>query len=195
MRPVAVDLVGRWAPASPAAIDLVAAADRWLADRTGVSDDVAPAVLALAGRSADAARVDRMIAELHREPDRNRHAAILAGLRELPDPARAFQLLFDDSLDVRETVALLDRATDDAAYRFVVASWDRLATRLPEQERANLVRVAGALCSKEARAEAEAFFAPRATSPRRLALALERIDLCVALRAKQAPELASWLGR
>jgi hypothetical protein len=54
------------------------------------------------------------------------------------------------------------------------------------------LRVAGALCTKEGRAEAEAFFGPRATSRRRLDQALERIDLCAALRAKQGPELSSY---
>ena len=48
-------------------------------------------------------------------------------------------------------------------------------------------------CSADERAEAERVFGPRVKSvlggPRRFSLALERLDLCVAERSRDVPEL------
>ena len=72
-------------------------------------------------------------------------------------------------------------------------SWDTLVALMPRGGLSRFFALASQSCSADERAEAERVFGPRVKSvlggPRRFALALENLDLCVAERAREVPEL------
>ncbi|HZW89945.1 MAG TPA: hypothetical protein VFF12_12760, partial [Myxococcaceae bacterium] len=72
-------------------------------------------------------------------------------------------------------------------------SWDTLAASMPRGALTQFLALVRDSCSADERAEAERVFGPRAKSmlggPRRFALSLERLDLCMAQRSREVPEL------
>jgi len=72
-------------------------------------------------------------------------------------------------------------------------SWDTLVRLMPRGALTRLLSVVSESCSADELAEAERVFGPRAKSmlggPRRFAGALERLDLCMAQRSRDLPEL------
>ena len=91
--------------------------------------------------------------------------------------------------------------TDDdaAAWAELTRDYDVIAARLTPLDRPELVAAAAARCGPDAHAEVQAFFAPRAAADPRLALALaptlERIDRCVAERARIQPAIGALVTR
>jgi alanyl aminopeptidase len=87
----------------------------------------------------------------------------------------------DSTLGRARTVAGVDR------------SWDTLVALMPRGGLSRFFALATESCSADERAEAERVFGPRVKSvlggPRRFALALENLDLCVAERTREVPEL------
>jgi alanyl aminopeptidase len=87
----------------------------------------------------------------------------------------------DSTLGRARTLAGVDR------------SWDTLVTLLPRGGLSRFFALASQSCSQDERAEAERVFGPRVKSvlggPRRFAISLERLDLCMAERSRDVPEL------
>jgi hypothetical protein len=102
------------------------------------------------------------------------------------------------SQDVPTLIApLLGGATGDAAWSFVRAEWDALSQKLGTfQGIPNIVGGLGGFCSEARAAEVTAFFKahPVPAAARALQQAVERIQSCTALDARQSPALASWLA-
>jgi cytosol alanyl aminopeptidase len=72
-------------------------------------------------------------------------------------------------------------------------SWDTLVALMPRGGLSRFFTLVSHSCSSDERAEAERVFSPRVKSilggPRRFALSLERMDLCIAERSRDVPEL------
>ncbi|HET9036871.1 MAG TPA: hypothetical protein VFN45_11720, partial [Myxococcaceae bacterium] len=72
-------------------------------------------------------------------------------------------------------------------------SWDTLVALMPRGGLSRFFTLVSHSCSSDERAEAERVFGPRVKSilggPRRFALSLERMDLCIAERSRDVPEL------
>ena len=87
----------------------------------------------------------------------------------------------DSTLGRARTIAGVDR------------SWDTLVSLMPRGGLSRFFALTSESCSTDERAEAERVFGPRAKSvlggPRRFSLALEKLDLCVAERTRDVPEL------
>jgi alanyl aminopeptidase len=94
----------------------------------------------------------------------------------------------------REVEAPLDSTLGRARMLAGVdRSWDRLVSLMPRGGLSRFFSIASQSCSAEERAEAGRVFGPRVKSvlggPRRFALSLEHLDLCVAQRTRDVPEL------
>lgn len=93
--------------------------------------------------------------------------------------------------------AMTNRDELETAWPIFKASFDNVVANLPEIRKPQMARVAGAFCSPEGAAEAEAFFKSKAASitgyERSLAQGLERAELCSALKAEKADELVAAL--
>ena len=72
-------------------------------------------------------------------------------------------------------------------------NWDKLVALMPRGGLSSFFRVTETSCSPAERAEGERVFGPRAKSalggPRKLSLALESLDLCLARREREVPAL------
>jgi alanyl aminopeptidase len=180
-------------------------ADRWFEDRAAVAPDMLSTVLALAARDGDAALFVRLVAAAAAEEDTRLRGTLLGALGHFREPAlvdRALALVLADDFDVRETGTLVyalafDRATRDRVFPWMRSNYDALAGKLPAQWVAALPYLALGACDEAARAEADAFFRPKAAAlpggEILLARALDALDVCVARRAKQADAVAAFL--
>ena len=113
------------------------------------------------------------------------------------------RLQFAISPDVRtQDTAHADRrshrptSSRDTAWAFVKENWDTLTKTLGVFQ--GIPRIAGsvgAFCTREKRAEVQTFFKehPVPAAERTLRQAFERIDSCVAVKARQQPTASSWL--
>jgi hypothetical protein len=182
-------------------------ADRWLADRTGIADDLVSAMLAVAARHGDAARFDRYLAAARAARDRNEHGRLLAALGEFADPAladRALGLVLGRDLDLRESARILygvlyRRETRDRALAFLTEHLDELLARMRDDEAAGFLGVLpGAFCDPGRRAEVARLVVRRAEkvdgAPPRVARALEQSAQCIARVERELPALRRVLG-
>jgi alanyl aminopeptidase len=176
----------------------------WLADHKKVDPEAVGGLLYIAGRNGDRALFDQWLTAVRAERDLHNRRRLLGGLSSFRDPAlvkEGLGLLFDDSLEIRETVALLWGATRNPetrrlAWDFVREHFDELVARLPRDFPANLPWVAVAQCDDAVSSEMEDFFrdrAPRFTGgPRQLAQALESLHLCAAFRSAQSASVTAY---
>jgi alanyl aminopeptidase len=121
------------------------------------------------------------------------------------DAVRAnMRLVASGALDIREAISLVRRAVEDEGpqtreltYQSVKAGYDQLASQLPREVLPYMALTAGGFCDASHRADAEAFFKDRSGKQpggeRMLSQVLERIDLCIAEKERQAPSVASFL--
>lgn len=180
---------------------------KWLDDRKALSPDVAPVALALAARSNDRALVGRLVSRAKAAPDHGEKRMLFSALGSVSDPAlaaEALEMALTAGLEMRDTMmfvrALLGgRRTRDVAYAFVKKSFDALLARASTFERQFLFALPDAYCDAEHRADAAAFFGPRAKSvdgaERVLANALESIQLCEAGQKAALPGLEAFLKK
>jgi aminopeptidase N len=205
LRQAIVPLAARDDPALTA--EATRLADRWLADRTGIADDLASSVLAVAARHGDAARFDRYLAAARTARDRNEHGRLLAALGEFVDPVladRGLALVLGHDLDLRESVRILygvlgHRETRDRGLAFLAAHLDELLARMRDDEAGGFLTVlAGQFCDPDRRAQVAQLAVGRAEkidgAKAHVARALERSDQCIARVQRELPALRRVLG-
>ena len=177
-------------------------ADQWLASRTGVADDLAIDVLAVAAHHGDLARFERYLAAAGKARDRTEHAELLATLGAFTAPeiaTRALALVLGRDLDLRDTVGLVagvlaHRQTRELGLAFLAAHLDELLARMRDDEAAALLGlIAGAFCDADHRQKVAALTVSRAEKigGGRVSVtrALEQADQCIALVERQRPAL------
>ena len=177
----------------------------WLRDRRAVDPDIVDAVLLTAARTGDASLFDAMAQEALSTDSALDRRNLMIALMSFGDPAlakRGLSLLLDPRIDVREATTAwsfaMEKAPRRASHEFVVAHFDALAARVDPDAPGGWPGVAGRLCRDDDRRDVERFWRPRlarfAGAERNLAEALESIDGCVRLRAREQRTLDRYLG-
>jgi aminopeptidase N len=207
LRPWVVPAVAISESGGPLAAEGQRLADRWLTSRGGVDPDLITSALRVAAVHADRAWFDRCVAEARKTSDlqdRRRILSSLGNVRDAKLTPDVLALLLDDSFDLRDTQVIMfqtlgHRETRDTAYEWVKAHYDAVFPRLREDEQSRLMSIPGNYCDPEHRADAEAFFGPRAEKvdggPQTLRRSLERVDLCVAALARNREGVEAFLKR
>src|SRR5262249_9607455 len=125
LRQAFVPLVARTDPKLGAEAEKLA--DGWLANRSGVDDDLVDPVLVIAAQRGDANRFERYLATARHARDRSEQQRVLGALGVFRDPAlvsRAQDIVLGHEFDLRDTLRLLyaelyRRETRDLALDFV----------------------------------------------------------------------------
>ena len=177
-------------------------ADRWLAERTGLPDDLAWPALEVAAHHGDAARFDRYLAAVRAARDRTEYTGLLGTLGAFTDPAlatRALAVVLDPAFDLRDTLDILlgvlsQRETRDLGLAFVTAHLDELLARMRDDEAAGLLGgLVHAFCDPARRDRIAALVVPRTAridgAQASVTRALERADQCIARAARELPAL------
>ncbi len=184
-------------------------AESWLSRPRAVGAEMVSTVLTIAGRFGGRDLHTALEQKLGRTADLDSRDWLLGGMAATRVPE-----LLDENvalstagrLDPREISRLLtgdkyrevDPPLDSTIGRArtvagIDRSWDRLVSLMPRGGLTRFFALARESCSTDERAEAERVFGRRAKDvlggPRRLALALENLDLCVAERTREVPEL------
>jgi alanyl aminopeptidase len=183
-------------------------AERWLKDPASVAADTAAVAVPLASLRAGASRLEELRAAARSARDPGDRVLAIRAMGMFDDPAvqgKALDLALTDELKLSELVYLFRPmiARPDAApvlFAWEKQNWAGLRKRVPASLGGGvLVKVAGALCSRGARDEAEAFFATATQGlegvKRPLGEALEEASLCIALRERGAAEVSRRLRK
>ena len=136
---------------------------------------------------------------------RDRYRRALADFRDPALVQKTLQLTLGGGLRKQDVAselgALLENpAARTQAFQFLMAHWGELKERFTGLAAAwTILPALGSFCSAADRDTLKAFFADPAHhvdgGDRAMALALERIDLCVHFQANHATELSEWLAK
>ena len=117
---------------------------------------------------------------------------------------RALELVLDPDLRLNEATAPLwgqarDARTRDRALQWLEQNFQAVLGRVGKGQMASLIQLGGRYCGESNKQRVQALFGPHAESlpggPRRLANALESLDLCTARVAAHRAALAEFLAR
>jgi len=183
-----------------------ALAEQYMANPMSLSGTLAPAVLRVAAASGDAALYDRYIAQLDKvsgQPEE--YYRFFGALPFFRDPAlaqRTLKFAISPAVRTQDTGALIagllgQPHARDAAWAFVQAEWPTLTQKLGTfQGIPDIIGALGSFCSGEAAAQVTQFFSrhPVPSSGRTLQQAIERIENCAALVARQSSAMNAWLS-
>jgi len=177
-------------------------ADHWLADRTGIADDLVGPALAVAARHGDGARFERILAAARAARDRTEHGRLLGALGAFTDPAiasKALALVLAPDLDLRETVGIVhgvlaQRETRDLGIAFVTEHLDELLAHMRSDDASGFLgRLARRFCDAERRDKIATLIVPRAAkldgAHPMVTRGLEEADQCIARVHRQLPAL------
>ncbi|MGB8857461.1 MAG: M1 family metallopeptidase [Burkholderiales bacterium] len=168
----------------------------WLAKRDAVSSGMVEAVLETAGQFADADLIDAMTRELMTTDDTGDRRKLLSALARVRDPLlreRVLALALNGNINGREAQNFLQDALQDdhnrvPAFAFVQKNFDSLVAKLPQHRIAQFMEGLERSCSKQERDRFVDFFNRRhhkfQGGPLIYTQALEKIDLCIAARAR-----------
>ena len=177
---------------------------KWLDDHNAIPRDMTWSVLSTAARNGDRELFDRILTAAKGEKDQVSREQMLNALGSFrnPDLIRAAEDLYlTGPFDSREAWSLLfagggQPETRRFPFDFVKKNIDAIEKKVTSgitggEGNSALIGVAGSFCDEAGRAEAEAFFGPRAAKytggPRTLAQTLERIHQCeVRVKANSA---------
>jgi alanyl aminopeptidase len=184
-----------------------ALADKWLADRKAVAPELVDLVLDAAARRGDRVLWQKWLAAARAERDRSDRERLLTGLGNFLDPtlvAENLRISLSDDFDPRESMILIrsaaaDRRTRQQAWDFVTQHYDQIVARMPADYGARLASIGRGFCDRQHRQELATFFEDKVGQsrggPRILAQTLERMDLCIALRAAQQDSVNAFLKK
>lgn len=183
-------------------------ADRWLANRTGVEDDLVGAVLSTVAAHGNQARFDKLFAAAKGARDRNEQQRLLGALGRFRDPAvatKALEVVRGTEIDLRESLGILygvlfRRETRALGTRFVTEQIDALLARMRDDEASwFLGALAGGTCTTEQRATMAELVSKRAAMYSGAEIAvkrgLEKSQQCIAKVARQLPALQRFLAK
>ena len=181
-------------------------ARHYMADPSTLPGTLVGSVLRMAALGGDAALYDAYLARLKtlsaQPDDYYRYFDALTWFRDPELTQRTLAFAMSSEVRTQDTGTLLGNLivrpwSRAAAWSFVRTQWPTLTQKLGTfQGIPGIIGSTGAFCSPDAGAEVRQFFEknPVPSSERTLRQALERIDNCAALAARQSPLMASWLG-
>jgi alanyl aminopeptidase len=184
-------------------------AQRWLTHRKAVPPESRRTVLETAVRTSgkDAPVLfDALVKIAKTSGDQNEREDVLSVLGMFPDPglrSRAFALALDPQVNAREGFLPLREALDWSATRPAALAWfaaniGQLEARAPRESQGYWPTWAERACTSGERAQFVALFEARVANldagQRKYREALEKIDLCLAMRAAQEAPLNAFLA-
>ncbi len=180
-------------------------AKMFLADSGSVDADAAVLSLTMA-TALGAVSFEQLTGALSVAKTPQARTAVMRALGSFTDPQlvrRSLSLILDKTVRSQDAVYLFRAAGQRRASRDAAVGWLRehlaeLAERFPGMGAGRGFRLVGTQCDASARADAAKVFSPIAKKhglERRLAEALERIDLCVDLKARQSEDLDRFLSK
>ncbi len=184
-----------------------AVATDWLQHPTLVDGDTAAIAIELASRHAPAGRLDALRSLVKQAKTPQDRVIALRGLASFDDPTvlrRALDLILTDEVKVQDVrylyrTSLARRTARKVVYDWTKGHWDGLHEKLPGPLAGHLVAIAGSVCTKAERDDAEAFFTPRAKmiagAQQPLAEALEAAGICVELHAKESAGVTKFFAK
>ena len=181
-------------------------AERYIEDPRSLPPSLAPAVLRIAAISGDQALYERYVAQLDKlGANPEEYYRFFNALPAFRDPGlvkRTLEFSLSSSVRTQDTATLiaglLTRASRDAAWEFTRTQWATISQKLGTfQGIPNIVNALGNFCSMDRAAEIRAFFSanPVPAAERTLQQAVERIENCAALDARQSAPFSTWLAR
>ena len=209
LRPRLVGVVATLGGDQELAKEARALADKWLADHASVNPNLRTTVLTTAAYWGDKALFDRLVAELKKTSDRQERGSIIAALGAFRDPTAiktGMEAVLDHQIPFIEGARLLFGgmeypATRNMAFDFMKAHFDQIskmrATGGGSDMGAQFPRVGALFCDAQSRDGLKSFFEPKTAeftgAPRVLAQVIERVDACIADKAKQEGSVATFL--
>jgi alanyl aminopeptidase len=181
-------------------------ADKWVADHTGLDNDLVDIALYVAAYRGDAARFDRYLAAAKAATDRQLQQRILRTLGGFRDPAlakRALDLVLDGGFDLRDSLGIIygvvySRENRELGWTWVKDHLDAMLAKMRDDEAAGMLAgIAGAYCDPVHRKAAEELVKPRTAkidgADNYVTRALESSDQCIANLARELPALKAFL--
>jgi aminopeptidase N len=203
-----VSSIARLDRKSKLAADADKLVERWLEDRSGVSDDLVDGALTVAAYHGNPHRFDSYLTAAKAARDRREQQRILSALGAFRDPAlaqRALDVVLGKDFDLRETASIVyrllgQRETRDLTLDFLAKHLDTLLPRMRHDTASGfLARVAGSFCDKERRERAAELVVDRAKkldgAEAAVTRALEQSDQCIAQLARQLPDLRAYFAK
>jgi ERAP1-like protein len=182
-------------------------ADRWLADRSGITDDLVGSVLRVSAYHGDMARFERYLAAAKAARDRTEHGRLLGTLGGFIDPAiarRGLALVLGHDLDLRDSLGILygvlsHRETRDLALDWLTEHLDELLARMRDDEASGLLGgLAGRFCDRARRDRIASLVTQRAAkydgAQTPVTRGLEQAVHCIARVERELPALRRVLG-
>jgi aminopeptidase N len=183
-------------------------ATRWLADRTGLDDDLVSAVLYAAVSHGDEALFDKVLAAAKSPRDRAEAGRLLTTLGQFTDPKlarRALELGLSNDFDARESIRIMygqinARETRELALAFLTDHLDALLARMRDDEAAGFLGfLAGSACDPARKAAITALVNARSGrydgAKNYVAQGLEQSQQCIDELARERPALERFLAR
>jgi len=185
-------------------------AQRWLVHRSAIPPSARRTILMVAARTSDkdAGKLfDALLQIATQSNDLNEREDAHFALAAFPDPAllaRALSLaVASNGAHNRYAIELAREALDDSATRLTTLTWlnahaDAIFASVPPELQAGLIASSGGACTARERSLFVALFEARAQNmdggARRYRQALEKIDLCLALRRAQQQPFNAFLA-
>lgn len=180
-------------------------ADKALADPSSVDHELAGGALPLAALKGDAEFYDKLMTALKSPKSPEEYYSYFFTLPQFSDPKLLQRTLdFAISPDVRSqdalqlvTGVLQNPDGQKLAWDFIRQHWAELEKAGGPFASAQVVGATSTFCDAGMRDEVTEFFNAHkvAAAERTYKQAIERINDCVALKSRQEPQLASWLGQ
>jgi alanyl aminopeptidase len=177
--------------------------------REAAPHEIVPIILRVAiDEDKNGVAFDAALAHLKASDDAQLRTDLLDALADVSDDKlaeRARGLILEPGVlrdnDLWRTLQKLGRARSqrEKTWRWFGAHADAIADRLPAGARGRLPHLASELCDTSKIPEVKALFEPRLAklvgAPRNLAAAIERIEICHAVRLAQTPKVAGFFKR
>jgi alanyl aminopeptidase len=191
---------------------------KWLDDHKAVDPRMTGVVLRIAAKNGDKKLWDRFYAEAKKATDRQERGRMLEAMSAFEDPEiikANHAIVLSGEFELRESSGLIGSGTNfrrggrrggaeakqvrEMAWEFVKAHFDEIVAKLPRAYAAYLAFSPLSLCSDEAKADMQAFFADRIPKldggPRVYAQALEGMQLCIENRKAKLPGVVAFLKK
>ena len=183
-------------------------ADQWLADRTGIEDDLVGSVLATVTANGNQARFDKLLAAARSARDRSEQQRLLSALGGFRDPAiaaKALEIVRGTEFDLRDSRQILysvlfRRETKAIGTKFVTEQIDALLARMRDDEASwFLGALASYPCTAQQRTVLAELVTPRAAKYSGADIAvkrgLEQSQQCIDDAARELPALQRFLAK
>jgi aminopeptidase N len=180
-------------------------AEEELGNSGTIDPTMATTVLNLAALNGDEALYNKILDRMKVAASPGEYYRLLGALERFTNPQliqRTLEMALTPAIRSQDMPRLFGTvmgtpAGEEITWNFVRSHWQQIDAVQKGYNSGAIVQATGTFCSTQLHDEVQNFFAQHAVpdAQRTLKQSLERIDYCVDLRAQQAKQLASWLGK